>query len=104
MATAYLQNKKAQYYYLTGDGSVALGPDRRPLQTIPETRLSSDKQTSLVFRHDGRRILAHLFLSGKMKADCILTLEHESSICGELDFSSTRLFGSRELWIDCYHF
>src|SRR4249920_2421510 len=99
MATAYLQNKKAQYYYLANDGSVALGNDRTPLQTIPETRLSSDKQTSLVFRHDGRRILAYLFLSGKMEADCILTLEHEDSICGNLDFASTRLFGSKELWI-----
>jgi hypothetical protein len=104
MIKAYLQNKKAQYYYLSGDGGIALSDCRKELQAIPETMESGETQTSFVFRHDGCRILSYLFLNRKIEPDCILTLEADDVICGDLDFSTTLLFGSRELRINCMHF
>src|ERR1700712_5170470 len=108
MSKAYLQNKKAQYYILTKTGSVGLSDERTALQTTPEmmspspqpvaaVNYKSFEQTGFIFRNDGCRILSYLFFINGMDADCILTLEDNNIICGNLDFSTARIYGRKEI-------
>jgi hypothetical protein len=116
MTRAYLQNRKAQYYFLADDGKTALSDLKKELQSIPETLepapevASGNKhsgaaaQTSFVFRNDGCRILSDLFFTMGVHADCILTLEQDATICGDLDFTTARIYGRKEIRINCMHF
>jgi hypothetical protein len=116
MTKAYLQNKKAQYYYVADNGKIALGAQKKELQTSPEamelpeeaaTGIKNAKgfaQTLFIFRNDGCRILSWLFFSKGNDADCILTLEQADNICGNLDFSTARIYGTKEIRINCMHF
>ena len=108
MTKAYLQNKKAQYYYIAGDGSIALRDEKKALQTAPEMvelaeettsinkNYTESEQTVFVFTNDGCRILSYLFFTKGTEADCILTLEEGEFICGNLDFSTARIFGRKK--------
>ena len=70
MEKAYLQNKKAQYYFIADEGTIELGDDKKPLQQVPELvdaveELASTRQkykdlpkTGFIFRNDGLRILS----------------------------------------------
>jgi len=117
MEKAYLQNKKGQYYYISDDGSVALSDTKKPLQLLPEAMESAEElvsahkeyesftKTGFIFRNDGWRILSYIFFKNGMDADCVLTIEPENNICGDLDFSTARIVGSkREIRICCVHF
>ena len=117
MEKAYLQNKKGQYYYISDDGAVALSDTKKPLQSQPEPIESTEElvstrkeyesftKTGFVFKNDGWRILSTLFFKKGVEADCVLTIEPENNICGDLDFSTARVVGSkREIRICCVHF
>jgi len=117
MEKAYLQNKKAQYYYISDDGTVALSDAKKPLQLLPEPMESAEElvsvhkefdkftKTGFIFRNDGLRILSDIFFRNGADADCILTIEPENNICGDLDFSTARIISSKkEMRICCVHF
>ncbi len=117
MQHAYLQNKKAQYYYIEDDGAVVLCDNKRPLLYIPEiTEETADMKSGLeqykdlpktgfIFRNDGFRIVSHIFFKQGVDGDCVLTIEPENNICGDLDFSTARLISAKkEIRICCVHF
>ncbi|MEP6750429.1 MAG: hypothetical protein ABJB86_22005 [Bacteroidota bacterium] len=116
MTKAYLQNKKAQYYYLTSEGKIALCDVKKEIQSVPEVFESAEEtvsgnkhcdsfaHTSFIFRNDGCRILSNLFFMMGTHADCILTLEEDNELCGDLDFSTARIYGQKEIRINCRHF
>ncbi|MFT3935163.1 MAG: hypothetical protein QM726_16165 [Chitinophagaceae bacterium] len=112
----YLQNKKAEYYFVTDDGRVALGASKTPLRFMPEMAddieglqtiseaNKSYKQTGFIFRFDGMRIVSDIFFRNGRAGDCILTIEQDDTICGELDFATARIKGNKEISICCIHF
>ena len=117
MTKAYLQNKKAQYYYISDDGTIALSDQKKPLQYLPEMiepaedmvsiheKYKDFTKTGFIFKADGWRILSHIFFKNGMEGDCVLTIEPENNICGDLDFSTARVVSSKkEIRICCVHF
>ena len=70
MEKAYLQNKKAQYYFIADEGTIELGDDKKPLQQVPELMVLAEEmastqqkykdlsRTGFIFRNDGLRILS----------------------------------------------
>jgi hypothetical protein len=106
MSSAYLQNKKAKYYYIADSGKVELTDLKKPLQFLPEVINSSEEtdRTSFIFRGEGLRILSHIFFTKGNDGDCVLTLEADENVCGHLDFSTARIFSGKEIRISCIHF
>jgi hypothetical protein len=117
MEKAYLQNKKAQYYFIADDGTIELGDDKKPLQQVPEIVASIEDlapvqqkykdlpRTGFIFRNDGLRILSHIFFKHGIEGDCVLTIEAGNNICGDLDFSTARIVsGKKEIRIYCVRF
>jgi|SRR5450432_203408 hypothetical protein len=106
MSSAYLQNKKAKYYYIADSGKVELTDLKKPLQFLPEVINSPEEtdRTAFIFRGEGLRILSHIFFTKGNDGDCVLTLEADDNICGDLDFSTARIFSGKEIRISCIHF
>jgi hypothetical protein len=116
MMKAYLQNKQASYYYIGDTGQVALTDLKTSLQTVPEVMESVEElnfdyrkykdfpQNGFIFRNDALRILSHIFFKMGAEASCVFTMEADENICGDLDFSSARIYGGKEMRICCIHF
>lgn len=100
MTKAFLQNKKAKYYLISAKGEIELTEIKTPLSEVPEEMASieelnfahrthyNSKQSGFIFRHDGMKILLNILVKEGIEGDCVLTLEGDQTICGDLDFST----------------
>jgi hypothetical protein len=115
MTKAYLQNKAGEYFTVS-DGIINLIKEKSSLKEIPEEMVSIDeinsphrvhfksKQTGLIFRKDGLHILTNIFYTQGPEGDCILTLEGDKNMCGDLDFSTFHHQVGTCVKISCVHF
>ena len=113
---AYLQNKQAAYYHIGNTGQVELTAIKTPLQSMPEVMESIEElsfdyrkykdfpQTGFIFRNGALKILSHIFFKMGADANCVFTVEANESLCGDLDFSSARIYKGKEMRICCIHF
>ena len=113
---AYLQNKQAAYYHIGNTGEVELTDLPTPIQNLPEIMECADElkfdyrkykdfeQTGFIFKNDALKILSHLFFKNGAEASCVFTMEADENICGDLDFSSARIYRGKEMRISCVHF
>jgi hypothetical protein len=119
MTKAYLQNKDGKYYILkraVGKNEVLLVDEKLALIEVPKQITETEEtwspsiysaydQVKFTFDEDGYMILANLFFAGKgIESDCILTLEGDSNICGNLDFTTINVSVGQHLEISCVPF
>ncbi len=122
MTKAYLQNTQRKYYTLKPGSlfpfknEVILVDEKTPLVNLPKELVNAEKketpsvynkfdQIRFDFTGDGYIILATLVFGGVgVESDCVLTLEGDQNICGNLDFITMQANVGKSFEIACIPF